>query len=272
MYLVLSLIQLMNVQSGHHNHSIECTLFFPWFISYIRERTRYIRYYDCDVHFVQSSAVSGKEQGTFDTMMMMSTLYNHQQYQGKNKVHSIVLSLIQLMTVQSVHHNHSIECTLFFPWYSWWLYKVDIITMIVMSTLYNHQLYQGKNKVHSILWLWCPLCTIISCIRERTRYIRYIECTLFFPWYSWWLYKVYITIIVSNVSCSFPCTLCTIIRYIRVKTRYIRYYDCDVHFVQSSAVSGKEQGTFDTMIIIVSNVPCSFPDIADECTKCTSQS
>jgi hypothetical protein len=238
------------------------------------------------------------------------------------------------MIVQSGHHNHSIECTLFFPWYCWWLYKVDIIiivsnvpcsfpdtaddctkctSLIVMSTLYNHQLYQGKNKVHSILWLWCPLCTIISCIRVKTRYIRYydcdvhfvsIECTLFLPWYSWWLYKVDITIIVSNVPCFYPdiaddCTKWT--------SQYIRYYDCDVHFVQSSAVSGKEQGTFDTMIvmstlynhqlyqgknkectlffpwyswwlykvditIIVSNVPCSFPDIADDCTKWTSQS
>jgi hypothetical protein len=45
---------------------------------------------DCDVHFVQSSAISGKEQGTFDTMIVMSTLYNHQLYQGKNKVHSIL--------------------------------------------------------------------------------------------------------------------------------------------------------------------------------------
>jgi hypothetical protein len=197
----------MIVQSGHHNHSIECTLFFPWY-------SRHIRYYDCDVHFVQSSAISGKEQGTFDTMIVMSTLYN--------------------MIVQSGHHNHSIECTLFFPWYSWWLYKVDITiivsnvpcsfyiryydcdvhfvqssavsgkeqgtfdTMIVMSTLYNHQLYQGKNKVHS-------------------HHNHSIECTLFFPWYSWWMYKVYI-------------------------------------------------------IIIVSNVPCSFPDIADDCTKWTSQS
>jgi hypothetical protein len=162
MYLVFSLILLMIVQSGHHNHSIECTLFFKvhsilWLwcplctiISNIRERTRYIRYYDCDVHFVQSSAISGKEQGTFDT----------------------VLSLIQLMNVQSGHHNHSIECTLFLPWYSWWLYKVDI-TIIVSNVP---------------CWLWCPLCTIISYIRERTRYIR--------------------------------------------------YYDCDVHFVQSSAVSG----------------------------------
>jgi hypothetical protein len=156
------------------------------------------------------------------------------------------------MIVQSGHHNHSIECTLFFPWY---------------CTLYNHQLYQGKNKVHSILWLWCPLCTIISYIRVKTRYIRYydcdvhfvqssavsgliqlmivqsghhnhsIECTLFLPWYSWWLYKVDITIIVSNVPCSFPDTA-------------VRYYDCDVHFVQSSAISGKEQGTFDTMIVM----------------------
>jgi hypothetical protein len=268
---------------------------------------------------VQRSAVSGKEQGTFDTMMMMYTLYNHQLYQGKNKVHSIlwlwctlctIISYIrerQLMIVQSVHHNHSIECTLFFPWYSWWMYKVYII--IIVSNVpcsfpdiadYNHQLYQGKNKVHSILWLWCTLCTIISYIRERTRYIRYydddvhfvhssaivqsvhhnhsIECTLFFPWYSWWLYKVYITIIVSNVPCSFPDT--------------------------ADDWSGKEQGTFDTMmmmytlynhqlyqgknkvhsilwlrcplkvyiIIIVSNVPCSFPDTADDCTKCTSQS
>jgi hypothetical protein len=217
----------MIVQSVHHNHSIECTLFFPWYswwlykvyitIIVIRERTRYIRYYDCDVHFVQSSTISGKEQGTFDTMIVMSTLYSHQLYQGKNKV------LIQLMIVQSGHHNHS------------------------------------------------------------------IECTLFFPWYSWWMYKVYIIIIVSNVPCSFPDIAddCTI----RERTRYIRYYDCDVHFVHSSAVSGKEQGTFDTMIvmslffpwyswwlykvyitIIVSNVPCSFPDIADDCTKCTSQS
>jgi hypothetical protein len=144
------------------------------------------------------------------------------------------------MIVQSGHHNHSIQCTLFLPWYCWWLYKVYITiivsnvpcsfpdiaddctkctfdTMMMMSTLYNHQLYQGKNKVHSILWLWCPLCTIIS--------------------------------------------------YIRVRTRYIRYYDCDVHFVQSSAISGKEQGT-----IIVSNVPCFYPDIADDCTKWTSQS
>jgi hypothetical protein len=182
MYLVLSLIQLMIVR---------------------------------DVHFVQSSAVSGKEQGTFDTMIVMYTLYSHQLYQGKNKVHSILwlwcpLCTIQLMIVQSGHHNHSIECTLFFPWYSWWLYKVDITiivsnvpcaisgkeqgtfdTMIVMYTLYNHQLYQGKNKVHSS-----------------------IECTLFFPWYSWWLYKLDITIIVSNVPCSFPdiaddCTKCT---------------------------------------------------------------
>jgi hypothetical protein len=215
----------MIVQSVHHNHSIECTfhqlyqgknkvhsILWLWctlctFISYIRERTRYIRYYDCDVHFVQSSAISGK----------------------------------QLMIVQSVHHNHSIECTLFLPWYSWWMYKEDIIIIVSNVTLYNHQLYQGKNKVHSILWLWCTLCTFISYIRERTRYIR--------------------------------------------------YYDDDVHFVHSSAVSGKEQGTFDTMIectlffpwyswwmykvditIIVSNVPCSFPDIADECTKGTSQS
>jgi hypothetical protein len=188
MYLVLSLIQLMIVQSVHHNHSIEwwCTL--CTIIRYIRERTRYIRYYDDDVHFVHSSAVSGKEQGTFDTMMMMYTLYNHQLYQGKNKVHSILWLWCP------------IECTLFFPWYSWWMYKVDITiivsnapcsfpdivqssaisgkeqgtfdTMIVMYTLYSHQLYQGKNKVHSILWLWCPLCTFISCIRERTRYIR----------------------------------------------------------------------------------------------------
>jgi hypothetical protein len=139
------------------------------------------------------------------------------------------------MNVQSGHHNHSIECTLFFPWYSWWLYKVYItIIVMMMYTLYIHQLYQGKNKVHSILWWWCTLCTFISYIRERTRYIRYydddvhfvqssavsgkeqgtfdtnhnhsIECTLFFPWYSWWLYKVYITIIVSNVPCSFPDT------------------------------------------------------------------
>jgi hypothetical protein len=157
----------MIVQSVHHNHSIECTLFFPWYSWWL--------YYDCDVHFVHSSAVSGKEQGTFDTMMMMSTLY-------------------------------------------------------------YHQLYQGKNKDS-------------------------IECSLFFPWYSWWLYKVYITIIVSNVPCSFPdtadectkwtwCTLCTFISYIRERTRYIRYYDCDVRFVHSSAVSGKEQGTFDTMIVM----------------------
>jgi hypothetical protein len=149
----------------------------------------------------------------------------------------LVLSLIQLMIVQSGHHNHSIECTLF-------------------------------NKIHSILWWWCTLCTIISCIRERTRYIRYydcdvhfvqssaisgkeqgtfdtmihsIECTLFFPWYSWWLYKVDITIIVSNAPCSFPDT---------ADDRYIRYYDDDVQFVQSSAISGKEQGTFDTMIVM----------------------
>jgi hypothetical protein len=178
------------------------------------------------------------------------------------------------MIVQSVHHNHS-----------------------VMYTLYNHQLYQGKNKVHSILWLWCPLCTIISCIRERTRYIRYDDDDVhfvqssaisgkeqgtfdtMFPWYSWWLYKVYITIIVSNVPCSFPdtaddCTKCTssssyrmylvlsLIQLMIVQSghhnhsiectlsRYIRYYDCDVHFVQSSAISGKEQGTFDTMIVM----------------------
>jgi hypothetical protein len=166
------------------------------------------------------------------------------------------------MNVQSGHHNHSIECTLFLPWYSWWLYKVDI-TIIVSNVPCSFP----------ILWWWCPLCTIISCIRERTRYIRYydcdvrfvhssaisgivqsghhhhsIECTLFLPWYSWWLYKVYITIIVSKLW--WWCPLCTIISCIRERTRYIRYYDCDVHFVQSSAISGKEQGTFDTMIVM----------------------
>jgi glycosyltransferase involved in cell wall biosynthesis len=199
MYLVLSLIQLMIVQSVHHHHSIECTCTFDtmmmmstlynhqlyqgknkvhsilWLwctlctiISYIRERTRYIRYYDCDVHFVHSSAISGKEQGTFDTMIVM--------YSG--------------------HHNHSIECTLFFPWYSWWLYKVDI-TIIVSNVPCSFPDIADectrKNKVHSILWLWCPLCTFISCIRERTRYIRYYDC---------------------DVPCCFPdiaddCTKCT---------------------------------------------------------------
>jgi hypothetical protein len=209
----------MIVQSGHHNHSIECTLFLPWYSWWLYkvDITIIVSNVPCFYPDIQSSAISGKEQGTFDTMLVMSTLSIQRRLCSfVNRGHTY-LDLVVL-------HNHSIECTLFFPWYSWWLYKVYITiivsnvpcsfpdtaddctkwtsqfdTMIVMSTLYNHQLYQGKNKVHSILWLWCPLCTIISCIRERTRYIR--------------------------------------------------YYDCDVHFV------------------IVSNVPCSFPDTADDCTK-----
>jgi hypothetical protein len=100
-------------------------------------------------------------------------------------------------------------------------------TMLVMSILYiQRRLCSFVNRGHTYLDLFFLLFHLMDQnfgitwqqkFNMRIQSVHHhhsIECTLFFPWYSWWLYKVYIIIIVSNVPCSFPdtaddCTKCT---------------------------------------------------------------